>query len=100
MISKKIYLDMLIGKVFKLLPMKEEYDSGSDNHLYDYLENLIANLQGSLWTYPSFSKNPSFLTVVNNVSSLASDRDMSFKRWKSLVLYSTNIISNMMEGMK
>ena len=86
------YLTSLQNKVFKLLPMREAYDGGEDNHLYEYLDNLQSNYKGAFICYPEFGEKKNLVEIQNNIAFLQSDRNVSFKKWRATVLRSTRLI--------
>ena len=87
------YLNRLCGQVFKLLPMKEDYDQGADNYLYEYLEYLKSNFDGAITRYTSLEGMECIIEVGNNISFLCSQENVSFSKWRSIVLRSTRLIN-------
>lgn len=55
------YLTSLQGKIFKLLPMREAYDQGVDNHLDEYIGNLCANFMVRLIATLNFPRTARWL---------------------------------------
>lgn len=92
MYSLKTYLSGLCNKVFKLLPMREAYDSGENNHLDKYLENLCCHFSGAFMSYPGLEKEIAIIEAYNNIAFLKNNKDVSFEKWRSLVLRSTRLI--------
>jgi hypothetical protein len=88
------YLIGLQNKVFKLLPMRETYESGGDNHIEEYLANLCANCDGAFACYASLSSMGEVVEVRNNIEFLKNNIDLDFKRWRSIVLRSTRLVHN------
>lgn len=86
------YLTSLQGHIFKLLPMREAYENGLENHLFDYIDNLYSNCAGAISTYPAFSTHKSIIEACNNLAFLKDNPDVSFKKWRSTVLRSTRLI--------
>lgn len=91
------YLSSLQDRVFKILPMKEAFDAGEDNHLLDYIENLIDNCSGAFELYPELQKTKPFLEVRANLAYLKS-ANVEFKKWRSVILRSTRLIHEAMEA--
>lgn len=91
--GKILYLTTLIDRVFKLLPMKEDYDSGIDNHLPEYLESLYDSMSGSFGSFPCFNENTNLIDVRNNISFLTKSINLSHNRWRSIILRSTRLIN-------
>lgn len=92
MYTLNTYLSSLRNKVFKLLPMREAYDNGENNHISEYLENLCANFAGAFDSYPELASAGEVVEVYNNVMFLKGNVDVDFKKWRSLVLRSTRLI--------
>ena len=91
------YLKSLQDKVFKLLPMREAYDSGEDNRLYEYIDNLLSNYMGAFVCYPEFGEKRILIEVQNNIAFLQSDRDINFQKWRATVLRSTRLIGKVID---
>ena len=50
------FLSTLRNDVFKLLPMKEAFNEGKDNHISDYIYSLIVTAEGALVTFKELDK--------------------------------------------
>lgn len=87
------YLTSLRNKVFKLLPMREAYDKGNENHLEEYLENLCANCTGAFSCYPELADVREIVEVYNNIAFLKNN-EVKFAKWRSIVLRSTRLIQS------
>lgn len=91
------YFSTLPNKIFKLLPMRENEESGTDNHLSEYLDNLCANFAGAFDCYPELSDIAELVEVRNNIVFLRGNQDVEFKRWRSIVLRSTRLARTVAE---
>lgn len=91
------YLRGLQDKVFALLPMREEYDTGLANHLEDYAANLGMSLTGVLACYPELGDNPEIIEVQGNIAFLGAHAEMDFRQWRAAVLRSTRLIGDVIE---
>ena len=89
------YLTSLQNKVFKLLPMREAHDQGEDNHLYEYFDYILSNLEGVFIEYPELNDEPVVLEVKANIVYLYNGQDIPLKKWRSIVLHSVNLLSNL-----
>ena len=94
------YLTNLQNKVFKLLPMREAYDCGEDNHLYEYLDNLQSNCEGAFICYPELGEKRMLVEVQNNIAFLKNAENISFKKWRAMVLRSTRLIHSVLDEYK
>lgn len=88
------YLASSRDAVFKLLPMKEEELKGADNHLNDFIDSLIVNIEGAMTTYSVLTEQKSYLWVVNNINFLRKN-EVDFRRWRSIILNSTKKLNNL-----
>ena len=92
MLALNTYLTSLRNKVFKLLPMREAYDRGEDNHLDEYLDNLCANCAGAFDCYPQLANVRELVEVRSNIAFLQHNTDLEFHKWRAMILRSTRLI--------
>lgn len=90
------YLRCLKHKVFKLLPMREAYDRGEKNHLYDYLDNLQSNCNGAFLCHPELGNQGRLVEVQNNIAFLKSAVNIPFDKWRAIVLRSTRLVNSVL----
>lgn len=90
------YLTSLQGKIFKLLPMREAYDQGVDNHIGEYLSNLCSNFDGAFDCHPEFSRCREMAEIQGNLWSLKANLDMDFSKWRSTILRSTRLVQTVL----
>lgn len=81
--------------IFKLLPMKETYDGGETNHIYQYLEMLIINAKGAMVSFPQLKAQKKYLTVANNLNYLFTEKELTFAEWRKIILKSTRYINDL-----
>ncbi len=81
--------------VFKLLPMKETYDGGEENHIYQYLEMLIVSAKGAMVSFPQLRSQKKYLTVTNNLNYLFTETELAFAEWRKIILKSTRYINDL-----
>lgn len=65
------YLDAITGRVFKILPMKEQELRGFSVFLSDYLSSLAIEMVGASMTFDCLGIDPDYIAVVNTVNGLA-----------------------------
>lgn len=87
----EMYFTSLIGKIYKLLPMREDYDFGVENYLPAYVNNLFRNLCSYKAYYPGLEHDKRFVDVYSNLLTLR-DVTMPFDMWRSVVLRSTRLV--------
>lgn len=92
MYTLSTYLSGLRNKVFKLLPMREAYDTGENNHIYEYLENLCSNFSGAFDCYPELANSKEIVEVYSNLMFLKNNENIDFSKWRSIILRSTRLI--------
>lgn len=88
------YLLNLRSDVFKILPMKESEIEGVDNHLNDYIETLIINMNGAHINYPVLAEEKQFLYVINNLQYLL-NKKVGFSTWRKVILNSTKSVDDL-----
>lgn len=88
------YLLILRNSIYKLLPMKEETDDGNDNHINEYIDSLIINIDGAADAYPILISQRKYLWVINNLQYLKNN-EVRFSKWRSIILNSTSAIDNL-----
>lgn len=92
------YLTRLQNQVFKLLPMREAYDLGEDNHLYEYVDNLYSNYRGAFTCFPELRENEALIEAQNNIAFLKNaEEGVTFEKWRSMVLRSTRLIHSVLD---
>ena len=94
------YLYNLRNKVFKLLPMREAYENGENNHLDEYLDNLCSNFAGAFNCYSELSDIREIIEVYNNVMFLKDNKNIEFIKWRSIILRSTRLIQSVSDKYK
>lgn len=71
------YLNDIIGKIYKVLPLKEEGNS----YLSEYLDSLLIQLKGAETTYLLLSSNPRYISIVNCIQYFC-DNDFTSRQCK------------------
>lgn len=72
------YCKKKIGKIYKLLPLKEEHNPT----LYSYINSLLVELYGSRKIIPRFASDPEFIMMICSIAGLESTDDLSVFRSK------------------
>lgn len=85
------FVNSMIPCLFKLLPMREEFDLGLNNGLYEYIENLIEDITGSQYTFPDLCKDIRYISVINLLHYI-SQRDLSFQKYRGAILRAVNLM--------
>lgn len=90
-----IFLLKLRNDVFKLLPMREKADGGSDNHIKDYIYSLIINSEGAVSTYKILENQKNYIYVINNLHYLQAHLDADFSSWRKIILNCTRSLDDL-----
>lgn len=92
------YVRSLIGRVFKLLPMREDTDVGIENHLDICLADLADELTGSYDTFPELYEKPKYVMVVSTLNALRYNWvDLPFSAYRHNILKMTNALAGILE---
>lgn len=89
----KTFLSGLRGGIFKILPMKEDEIKGTDNHLVDYIESLLINMQGAMEIYPELDTQE-YIEIVNKIKFLSA-HEISFETWRKTILSATHTVCDL-----
>jgi hypothetical protein len=95
--SPGLFLYSLTPKIFKLLPLREEQDSGIEVFLNRYISSLLVEINeinGAATTFKStLGLDSAFLSVLNAVQYMGEHLyDMPFVFWRSETLGMLNTI--------
>lgn len=84
------YLTLLIDKIFKILPMKENKVST----LSVYLDSLQIEIIGCMNLFPEFKDEPHFITLLSKIQFL-SDSNSSNEIYKREIFNMINIVEKL-----
>lgn len=88
------YLTHLIGVIFKILPLKEDTDSGIDVGLYDYIDSVVIQVVGGKMTYKKLETNPQYISIINAINYL-NNNEFSHKQCKREVFRCINALQEL-----
>lgn len=74
----KAYLQSLTGRIFKILPMREQQEQGDNLYLDLYLESLSLEMHGACETFPCLRECPDYIMLLNTVNGLRADIPLPF----------------------
>lgn len=66
-ISPTPFLSSLTGKIYKLIPLREDQDSGKVVYLEQYVDSLLIELIGAMETYDVLKNDKQYISVINTV---------------------------------
>lgn len=85
------YLNFLVGKFFKILPLKEQ----REETLLSYLESLQREMIGNKSLIPVLKKHPDFITLLNTLEYFITHKDADHAVYKKEVFKCINIIKKL-----
>ena len=59
-----VFIRGLTGRIFKMLPLREEADTGEQVYLTEYMDSLARDVIGAMTTFPELAEFPEYITVV------------------------------------
>lgn len=65
-----VFIRGLTGRIFKMLPLREEADTGEQVYLTEYVDSLARDVIGAMTTFPELAEFPEYITVVNTIQYL------------------------------
>ena len=72
------YLQSLTGRIFKILPMKEQMLAGDGVYLDRYLATLSLEMQGASRTFLELQESAEYIALLNTVNGLCEDTPLPF----------------------
>lgn len=90
------YLEAITGRVFKVLPMKEQELRGFAVYLRDYLSSLAIEMVGASTTFECLGIDTDYIAVVNTMNGLAS-ADYDVIQIKREVFKALNLLNKIAE---
>lgn len=88
--TTNLYLNSLIGAVYKILPMYENHD----DNLQEYLDSLCIQLLGGLENFNELRLNSKYLSIINIIQYFRT-HEYDKKTCKREVLKCTNLLNKM-----
>lgn len=85
------YLDFLVGKFFKILPLKEQ----REETLCSYLESLQREMIGNKSLIPVLKNHPDFITLLNTLEYFITNKDVKHSVYRKEVFKCINIIKKL-----
>lgn len=77
----------MVGKIFKILPLKEENNVGFN----DYVDSILVQLIGATNTFDELSNNQNFLMIINIIQYI-NNNECSIKQCKREIFKCLEII--------
>lgn len=85
------YLNFLVGKFFKILPLKEQ----KEETLVSYLESLQREMIGNKMLIPLLRNHPDFITLLNTLEYFITNKNISHAIYRKEVFKCINIIKKL-----
>lgn len=95
------YIKTMIGRVFKLLPMRECSIENNGNNVYldVYIYDLSRESQGAYDTFPELYNVKEYVSFTNTLSYLSCHWEgIDFKVYRSSILKMTNNLAHILES--
>ena len=92
-----IFLNSFRNDVFKLLPMREATEDGKENHIADYIPNLIITAEGAVITFKELETMKPYIYVLNNLNYMSKHLSLDLNDWRKIILNSTSILTNLIK---
>jgi hypothetical protein len=93
--TTQFYLDSLKAKIWKLLPMREDSDSGQDNHLPEYLKSLIVEVIGALMLHDVLKRDGYYHSIVNTLTYMSAHK-LGHIEWRAEVFKMMKALERML----
>ena len=65
------FIHRITGKVFKVLPLREEELKGNEVFLSEYIDSLVGELLGACKTFDCLSNDTDYYSVINTLQYLS-----------------------------
>lgn len=88
------YLNSLIGKLFKIIPLKEE---SSKEDFHAYVDSLWIEMSGACKTFPVLWDSPKYITLLNIVGFMSMN-DVELSRCRREVFQAIDIVKKIQNG--
>lgn len=85
------YLNFLVGKFFKILPLKEQ----REETLLSYLESLQREMIGNKSLIPLLKTHPDFITLLNTLEYFITHKNVEHAVYKKEVFKCISIIKRL-----
>lgn len=89
-----VFIHSLIGKIYKILPLKEESDAGQDVHWADYISSLSRDMVGACSTFQELRISSDYITVLNVLEYLQA-HDVDHRTCKQEVFKMIRLLENL-----
>ena len=88
------YMDRLIGKLFKIIPLKEEVSADT---FFSYCDSLWIEMSGAIKTFPELENDTRYITILNIVGFLTMN-EVDFPRCRREVFQAIDIVKKIQNG--
>ena len=94
-----VFIHGLTGRIFKMLPLREESDNGEAVYLDEYMHSLARDVIGAMTTFPELINYPEYITVVNTIQYLNSESS-DFQTFRKEVFHMLEILNGIDRKLK
>lgn len=89
-----VYMEHLIGKIFKILPLKEEVLA---EDFVSYCDSLWIEMSGAIKTFPELENDPRYISLLNIIGYLTMNR-VDLPRCRREVFQAIDIVKKIQNG--
>lgn len=88
------YIHKMTGRVFKVLPLREEELAGKEVFLAEYIDSLVGELLGSCKTFPCLDESVDYYSVINTLQNMM-DTPGDLKECRSRVIKMCKLLNHL-----
>lgn len=93
---ERIFIDYITNKIYKLLVMREEKDSGVENFIEEYIERLFVEMNGAhIWS--EYLRRSEGFTVATSTIAYLYAYETKFKVFRREILNSLRVLNKIRE---
>ena len=86
------FIKSLTGKIYKILPMKEDELKGKTVHLNEYINSLSIEIIGATKTFPELVNEDGYISIINIINFM-NNNEFDFKICKREVFKMLNYLN-------
>ena len=90
------FIHWLTRRLFVMLPMSDETEDITENHLQDYVSSMSIQVDGSMETFPELSSNMDYI-MISNMLHYWEKHDIDPQVFKREIRNALNILNKIEE---
>ena len=92
-----LYIHKLVGRIYKILPLKEREERGEEIFLKEYIEGLWNDMRGAYGTFPELNVCEEYLSVCNKISFLNCEDEFNIRTCRREVFSALKLLNQLEE---